>query len=368
MAEPYTFTMAEAAARIRQGSLSPVDLVGSCLRRIDELEPQLKAWVTIDRDAALAEARRCEEERSQGKFRGLLHGIPVGIKDIYYTAGIKTTAGSPLLADFVPQYDATAVACLKQAGAVILGKAVTTEFAALDPAATRNPWNLEHTPGGSSSGSAAAVAARMCPAALGSQTGGSTIRPAAYCGIVGLKPTYGRISCYGVIPVAESLDHVGILTRTVTDAALLLQVLAGHDPQDPNSSQISVPDYSQVLGNLARPPRIGFVQGFFLDRATEEARVHTQATAERLARAGAQVEEVRLPESFAPVPDALMAMVCVEAAAYHEDSFRKQRDQYGPKLCEILDRGLAISGVEYVHTRQVQRQFRRDMTEVLSKM
>lgn len=367
MAESYTFTVAEAAARIRQGSLSPVELVESCLRRIDELEPKLKAWVTVDRDAALAEAGRYEEERKQGKFRGLLHGIPVGIKDIYYTAGIKTTAGSPLLADFVPQYDATAIARLKQAGAIILGKAVTTEFAVLDPAATRNPWNLEHTPGGSSSGSAAAVAARMCPAALGSQTAGSTIRPAAYCGIVGLKPTYGRISCYGVIPVAESLDHVGILTRTVTDAALLLQVLAGHDPQDPNSSQIPVPDYSQVLGSLAQPPRIGFVQGFFFDRATEEVRAHTQATAERLARAGAQVEEIRLPESFTPVPDVLMTMVCVEAAKYHEDSFREHRDQYGPKLREILERGLAISGVQYVHARQAQRQFQRDMAEVLSK-
>ena len=162
MAEPYTFTVAEAAARIRQGSLSPAELVESCLRRIDELESELKAWVTIDRDSVLAEARRLEEECKQGKFRGLLHGIPVGIKDIYYTAGIKTTAGSPLLADFVPQYDATAIARLKQAGAIILGKAVTTEFATLDPAITRNPWNLEHTPGGSSSGSAAAVAARMC--------------------------------------------------------------------------------------------------------------------------------------------------------------------------------------------------------------
>ncbi len=367
MAEPYTLTVAEVAALIRQGDLSPVGLIESCLRRIDELEPKLKAWVTIDRDTILAEAGRLEEEGKQGKFRGLLHGIPVGIKDIYYTAGIKTTAGSSLLADFVPQYDATAVARLKQAGAIILGKAVTTEFAVLDPSVTRNPWNLEHTPGGSSSGSAAAIAARMCPAALGSQTGGSTLRPAAYCGIVGLKPTYGRISCYGVIPVAESLDHVGIFARTVTDTALLLQVLAGHDPQDSNSSQLSVPDYSRGLGNLQRPPLIGVVQGFFFDRATEEVRAHTQATAERLAQAGAQVKEIPLPESFAPVPDALMTMLSVEAAQYHQDSFQEHRDQYSPKLSALLDQGLATPAVQYVHTRQAQRQFRQDMTEVLSQ-
>ncbi len=367
MAEPYTFTVAEAAARIRRGLLSPVELVESCLSRIEQWEPKLKAWVTLDPGEVRTQAQRLEEELRQGRLRGLLHGIPVGIKDIFYTAGIRTTAGSPLLADFVPSYDATSVARLKQAGALILGKAVTTEFAVLDPAQTRNPWNLEHTPGGSSSGSAAAVAARMCPAALGSQTAGSTLRPAAYCGIVGFKPTYGRISCYGVIPVAESLDHVGILTRTVADAALMLQVLAGYDPKDPNSSPEPVPDYSQVLEKLPTPPHIGVVQGFFLERATEEVREHIGKITERFAQAGARVEEVRLPESFSQVPDSLMAMLCVEAAAYHQDSFQKHREKYGPKLRALLDQGLSTPAVPYVHTRKLQRQFRHDMAQILSR-
>src|SRR5215813_5087934 len=196
MDAPHRLTIAAAADQIRTRQVSPVELVRSCLQRIDQLEPRLQAWVTLDRERALAAAQRCEEEIRRGQYRGPLHGIPVGIKDIFYTAGLRTTAGSPIYADFVPDYDATTVRLLKEAGAIILGKAQTTEFAALAPSPTCNPWNLEHTPGGSSSGSAAAVAARMCPGTLGSQTYGSTIRPAAYCGCVGLKPTYGRISAF----------------------------------------------------------------------------------------------------------------------------------------------------------------------------
>jgi Asp-tRNA(Asn)/Glu-tRNA(Gln) amidotransferase A subunit family amidase len=191
-----------------------------------------------------------------------LHGIPIGLKDIFFTAGVKTTMGSPIYADFVPDYDATSVTRLKEAGAIMLGKAHTTEFAVLTPAPTHNPWNLGHTPGGSSSGSAAAVAAAMCPGALGSQTYGSTIRPAAYCGCVGLKPSYGRISTYGVYPVAWSLDHVGIFARSVTDAAVLLQTLAGDDPHDPACVNVAVPDYSGTLRD-PQPPRLGLIREFF---------------------------------------------------------------------------------------------------------
>ncbi len=227
--EPYSLSMTEMIARIRRRRLSPVALMESVLARIDSLEPRIQAWVTIDRKAILEEARRTQDEISRGKLRGPLHGIPIGVKDIFYTAGMKTTAGSKIFENFIPSYDSTAVQRLKQAGAIILGKTATTEFAQLDPAPTRNPWNPDHTPGGSSSGSAAAVAVAMCPAALGSQTGGSVLRPAAYCGVVGLKPTYGRISRHGVIACSWTLDHVGILARSVTDAAILLGVLAGHD-------------------------------------------------------------------------------------------------------------------------------------------
>ncbi|MDP6549508.1 MAG: amidase, partial [Dehalococcoidia bacterium] len=242
MPELHELSAGEAASLIRGRELSPVDLMESLLRRIDTLEPQLKAWVYLDRDAALADAAQKAAQLDGGTV-GPLHGVPIGLKDIYYTAGIPTTACSKVYAGFVPEHDATTVALLKGAGAIVLGKTVTTEFACLDPSPTLNPWNPAHTPGGSSSGSAVAVAARMCPAALGSQTVGSVLRPASYNGVVGFKPTYGRVSCHGVIPVSWDLDTIGWMARTVEDAALLLQVMAGPDPRDPGTSQRTVPDY-----------------------------------------------------------------------------------------------------------------------------
>ena len=226
---------------------------------------------------------------------GPLHGVPIGVKDIYYTAGIPTTACSKVYAGFVPDFDAATVALLKDAGAIILGKTVTTEFACLDPSPTLNPWNTAHTPGGSSSGSAVAVAANLCPAALGSQTVGSVLRPASYNGVVGLKPTFGRVSRRGVIPVSWSLDTVGWMTRTVEDAALLLQVMAGPDPQDPAASRREPDDYLAVLDS-PQPPRIGLLTGFFHDNADPETRRHmSDVVADRLSKAGAGIEELPPP-------------------------------------------------------------------------
>lgn len=360
MTTPHTLTIAAAAEQIRARRLSPVELVRSCLQRIDQLEPRLQAWVTIDRDGALAAAQQCEEEIQRGQYRGPLHGIPIGIKDIFYTAGLRTTAGSPIYADFVPDYDATAVQRLKEAGAIILGKAQTTEFAALAPSPTHNPWNLEHTPGGSSSGSAVAVAAAMCPGALGSQTYGSTIRPAAYCGCVGLKPTYGRISAYGVFALSWSLDHVGLFARTVTDIALLLQMLAGDDPQDPACEQVPVPDYAKALGT-PQPPRLGLVREFFLEKADEETRKHTEAMAERFARAGARIEEVRLPASFAGEPEAHFTMMFAESATSHREAYAQHKARYSPQMQDLIEKGLKVSGIEYVEARRQQQRFRHDM-------
>ena len=233
MGQPYALTLTEAARLVRERKLSAVELVDALLARIDRLDGAIKAWAAIDRAGARGAAAVLDREAREGRFRGPLHGVPVGIKDIFYTAGLATEGGSKALAGFVPDYDADAVARLKRAGAIVLGKLATTEFALLDPAATRNPWNLEHTPGGSSSGSGAAVAARMCYAAIGSQTIGSTIRPASYCGIVGMKPSYGRISRYGMLALAPSLDHVGILARSVADAAAMLDAMAGEDRARP---------------------------------------------------------------------------------------------------------------------------------------
>ena len=360
MTQPYALTIATAAERLRTQQLSPVTLVQSCLDRLDQLEPQLRAWVTVDREGALATARQYETEIKSGQYRGPLHGVPLGLKDIFFTAGMKTTMGSPIYADYIPDYDATAVRRLKQAGAIILGKVQTTEFAALAPSPTRNPWHLEHTPGGSSSGSAAAVAAQMCFGALGSQTYGSTIRPAAYCGCVGLKPTFGRISAYGVYPLAGSLDHVGIFSRTVADTALLLQALAGEDANDPMSAAQPIPDYTAALA-APRPPRIGLVRDFFLEKAEAETQRHIEAVVEQLTQAGAQITEVSLPESFKGEPEAHFTMMFVESAYSHSEVYDRYKEQYSPQMKDLIEKGRQVSGVEYLETQRHQHAFRNEM-------
>ena len=369
MGELHELTVSEAAEGISQGRLSSVELVEELLDRIEKLEPALKAWVTVDHEGALGSAHQLDAELQQGKApRGPLHGIPVGAKDIFYTAGLRTTAGSKIYADFVPDYDATCVARLKDAGAVIIGKAVTTEFATSDPSPTRNPWNPAHTPGGSSSGSAVAVATRMCAAALGSQTGGSTCRPASYNGIVGLKPTYGRISRYGVIPVSWSLDTVGILVRTVEDAALLLGAMAGHDPKDPGSSREPVDDYIIGLDSLDGPPRIGLVRQHFLEVCDDEVRAHTEAAVQSLAQHGADMQEVRLPDSFATCYAAHRTLMNVECAAFHEETFNQRPDDYGPKLRGTIESGMLVPGVKYLQAQRLRRRFHQDMVELAGKV
>ena len=368
MPEPYELSVADAAAQIRQGALSPVALAESLLARIDALDGDLQAWVTIDREAVLAAARHSENDVRSGAPLGPIHGVPVGLKDIFYTAGMLTACGSKVYADFVPDFDATCVAKIKAAGGIILGKAVTTEFATSDPSPTHNPWNLEHTPGGSSSGSSAAVAARMVPAALGSQTGGSTCRPAAYNGIVGLKPTYGRISRYGVVPVSWSLDHVGILTRTVADAALMLQVMSGEDGNDPGSLRLPVPDFSAQMAEHDRPPRIGLVRQYYQDYSTPEIWAHTEAIANQLAEAGAEVEEIDLPDSFARVHSFQRVVMNVDCAAFHEANHRTRAADYGPRIRAGMEMGMLIPTATYLKAQRLRRQFRADLNEMASKV
>ena len=368
MPELYELSVVDAAAQIRQGTLSPVALAESLLSRIDAVDGDLQAWVTIDREAVLAAARASEAAVARGGALGPIHGVPVGLKDIYYTAGMLTACGSKVYADFVPEFDATSVAKIKAAGGIILGKAVTTEFATSDPSPTHNPWNLEHTPGGSSSGSSAAVASRMVPAALGSQTGGSTCRPAAYNGIVGLKPTYGRISRYGVVPVSWSLDHVGILTRTVADAALMLQVLSGEDDNDPGSLRHPVPDFSAQMAEYDRPPRIGLVRQYYQDYSTPEIWAHTEAVANQLAEAGAEVEEIGLPDSFARVHSFQRVVMNVDCAAFHEANHSTRAADYGPRIRAGMEMGMLIPTSSYLKAQRMRRQFRADMNEMASKV
>ena len=365
---PYQLGVADAAREVREGSLSPVSLAEALLDRIDALESTLHAWVTIDREQVLTDARQREDEISRDQVRGPLHGIPVGLKDIFYTEGMLTSACSRILADFVPDHDAACVAKLKEAGAIVLGKAVTTEFASSDPSPSRNAWNLAHTPGGSSSGSSVAVSTGMVAAALGSQTGGSTCRPAAYNGIVGLKPTYGRISRHGVVALSWSLDTVGILVRSVTDAALMLQAMAGHDPRDGGSAAAPVPNYLAQMDALDRPPRLGVLRGFFYDRSSEEVRNHTDSVAERLAAAGATVEEIPLPASFASAHACQRIVSSVEAAAVHEEHFRTRADEYGPRIRNSIEMGMLVPAVSYLQAQRLRREFQQDMIAALSSV
>jgi Asp-tRNA(Asn)/Glu-tRNA(Gln) amidotransferase A subunit family amidase len=363
--EPCLMTLSEAIRQIRNGELSPLELLESCLKQIDRLEPDLKAWVTIDREGAWSLAKSLAQDAKAGTFHGLLHGIPIGVKDIFYTAGMRTTAGHSAMAEFVAPYDSAVVERLKQAGAIILGKTTTTEFALMAPTPTRNPWNPAHTPGGSSSGSAVTVAARMCPAAIGSQTGGSTIRPAAYCGVVGFKPTYGRVSAFGMIPLAHSTDHPGIFAREVNDLAVMLQVLAGYDSRDHTSAMMPIADYLKQFDAPIVQPSIALMTGDFLETATDEIRTNVIAVADGLARAGARVVNVPPPASFGELGKAFWTILTTEPAAYHQDELENRPDTFDPKTLEFLQRGLATPATKYLHALEVQRRCRHDAAAFL---
>lgn len=354
-------TALEAARRIRARDLSPVELMESLLDRSQRQEPRLKVWATIDPDAAMGMATQSEREIESGGSVGSLHGVPVGVKDIYYTKGVRTMAGSPIYSQFVPEYDATSVVRLKKAGAIVMGKTVTTEFACMDPPPTRNPWDAAHTPGGSSTGSAVGVATRIFPVALGSQTGGSISRPASYNGVVGLKPTFGRISRYGVFPVAESLDTMGTFSRTVEDAALLLDVMAGHDEHDLSSSGRPVSEYRNSLDLCDRTPRIGLVTWLFMEKAVEEVRVHTEQAINRLSRAGAEIADAGVSFSFEAVLAAHQVIMSSEAAYVHRDNFSIRADDYAPNVRGLIEQGLGTGVVEYLQAKQTVRSFRKEL-------
>ena len=366
--KPCEMSIAEAAALLASRRLSPVELVESCLDRIDTCEADIQAWVLIDREGALARARYCSQELSRGETRGPLHGIPVGLKDIIFTAGMRTEAGSRTWKSFVPSYDAASVSRLRAAGAIIVGKTHTTEFAFADPAPTRNPWDLEHTPGGSSSGSAAAVAASMCLAALGTQTGGSTLRPAAYNGIVGLKPQHGRISAHGVVPISWAMDHVGILTRSVEDAALVLHAASGYNPRDPYSLAEPVPDYAAEMTGQVAPPRLGLARNYFFERADEEMLRHLDETVDRLRQAGAEVVETPLPASFATIPGTWAAIGYTDCASYHRDMFASRKDDYGPRVRQAIETGMETTGVRYAEAIQARLRQQADMEPVMGRL
>ncbi len=341
--------IAHTADRIRECTLSPVDLVDECLARIRTTDSALRAWRHVDEAGARAVARERAEEARAGRVRGPLHGIPVGIKDVFHVAGMPTTAGAGEFAHERPARDATAVERLRAAGAVIVGKTATTEFAYMDAAETRNPWNLEHTPGGSSSGSAAAVAAATVPLALGTQTVGSVLRPAAYCGVVGVKPTHGLVPTAGVIPLAWSLDHVGCFTRSVRDAALGLGVLAG-----------------RAFKVASAPPSIGLPVAW-VGRAGREVAGHVQEVAARLERAGARLEEMALPAAIEGIDEAGRNVMRAEAAVYHTDRFGSDLSRHRRGIAELIRSGLALPAVEYVRANRARQAFRAEMAALFQR-
>ena len=366
MTELYELTVHESASLIRSGEVSPIDLVGSMLNQIRRLEPLLKAWVYLDEDAVLKEAKLKDQQYKDGVDIGPLHGVPIGLKDIYHNASIPTTACSKVYANFVPDYDATTVSKLKQSGAIMLGKTVTTEFACSDPSPTVNPWNPAHTPGGSSSGSAVSVSSRMCPAALGSQTVGSVLRPASYNGVVGFKPTLGRVSRYGVVPVSWTLDTMGWMTRTVKDSALLLSVMSGHDPNDPISSTESVLEFYGDSGAITNP-KIGVIRDFFVEKADPETQRKFFDIVDRLTSAGADVVEVRLPDSFSNAISDQQLIMAVEGAAFHKPMFDVQAGDYQPGIRAMIQRGLDTDATSYSDALERRLRFVFDMDVMASK-
>ncbi len=342
-----------AAAGLRRRELRPRDLVDQCLERIRRFDREVQAWVRVDEEGAYREADRLGSLLAAGEDLGPLHGIPVGVKDIIDVKGLPTEAGSPLLKGRVADEDAAVVACLRRAGAIILGKTVTTEFACFDSSPTRNPWNLAHTPGGSSSGSAAAVAMHMCFAAVGSQTGGSLTRPAAYCGVAGLKPTFGLLDLTGVVPISSHLDHLGVIAHRTSD---LWAALVAMRP-----SQQSVPPWAAKN----QPPRLHVFEQFFLEQADEAVRRVTDTAFEKLAQAGGEFSRLALPRAFAPVHLMHHFLMAVDAADNHCETFSQHATAYRPKVAALIGEGLATMALDYARALRHQAIFRRELDAVL---
>jgi aspartyl-tRNA(Asn)/glutamyl-tRNA(Gln) amidotransferase subunit A len=373
VADLLDLSLSELAGEIRGGRVSPVEATEACLRRIEERDGTLNSFLTICADAALKTARQRTEELAAGAYRGPLHGVPIALKDLFLTAGVRTTAGSRILRDWVPDQDAAAVRSLAQAGAVFLGKLNMHEYAfgatSENPhyGPVRNPHATDRIAGGSSGGSGAAVAAGLCFGALGTDTGGSIRCPAALCGIVGLKPTYGRVSRAGVIPLAWSLDHVGPMTRTVTDAALMLEAIAGHDPADPTSARKPAPSYSRMIEDGVAGLRLGIPRQFFWHPIHPEVETQVRGAIGELERLGARLEEVSLP-SLQYLASVQFATIHAEAAGYHRPYFRTRLAEYGASVRARLVEGLAVTGADYLDAQQTRGLIRREFLQCLENV
>ncbi len=364
-AELMALTAIEAAERIAGGHISSEEYVGACLERIAALDGVVRAFAHHDPADALAQAKRLDERRRSGLAIGPLHGLPVAVKDIFDTADYPTECGSPLLKGRRPMRDSTVVARLRAAGAVIIGKTVTTEFAYFHPGPTRNPHDLERTPGGSSSGSAAAVAAAMVPLAIGSQPNGSMIRPAAFCGVYGCKPTHGTISRHGALTLSKALDHVGVFARTLADTALILEVLAGYDPQDSDTRPVAAPAFLEtVAAEPPLPPRFAFIRTPVWDKTDAQARA---AFEDLLNRLGESAAVVNLPDAYAAAWDDQRAIMAADMAHNLNAVVERGGDVSSKTLRDFLAEGCAVTAVRYLAARDAARRYAAGIAEIFKE-
>lgn len=363
-------TITELAAAYRRRELSPVEVTQAMLQRIDRLDPALRSYVTVTPEIALAQARKAEAEIARGELRGPMHGVPIGLKDLCDTRGVRTTWGTTIQADRVPDADATVVAKLLDAGAIMLGKLKMTEgaFAAHHPAvaAPVNPWHADHWTGISSSGSGVAVAAGLCFGAIGSDTGGSIRLPSGANGVTGLKPTWGRVSRHGVRPLADSLDHLGPMTRSAADAGAMFCAMAGPDPCDPTTLDAPVPDCLAGIDAGIRGLRIGFDPSWVHDGCLPEtARVIDEAR-RVFAELGASLIELAMPARTQAMSEAWTPLCAAEASVAHEPWFPARRNEYGKVLAGLLDKGRAVGGIEIARILQDRLVFAGELRRLFA--
>ena len=356
------------SAKLRTRELSPVEVAEAYLDRIAATEKRLCAYITVTAELARASALAAEREIAAGTWRGVFHGVPIALKDLCCTRGILTTSGSKVLADFVPDHDATVWTRLQAAGAILLGKLNMHEFACGGTARTAwgttlNPYDPERIPGGSSSGSGAAIVARSAAATLGSDTGGSIRIPAAFCGCVGLKQTWSRVSRYGILPLADTLDHVGPITRSVRDSAAMLQVIAGYDPNDPTSSRETVPDYSAALGRDLKGVRVGVIGELGRDVAADVAAAFDGAM-RTLRDLGAIVDEVSIP-SIDGAPTLAMNIMYAEGLEYHERWFVERAQDYGRGVRRMLEAAMALPATAYIRSQRARARLMAETMRAL---
>jgi len=360
----------ELASLICKKEVSPVEVVKALLARIEDLNGTLRAFIHVSSDQALAQARAAEIEIGKDSYRGPLHGIPVAYKDIYDVRGLPTTAGSKVMAGYMAAEDCTVAARLRQAGAICLGKLNTWEFASGSMEVfgeSRNPWNTVMVTGGSSSGSAAALAAYLLPLALGTDTGGSIRFPASLCGVVGLKPTYGRISRAGIIPLSWSLDHPGPMGRSVADVALLLQVIAGPDHRDSSAAHQPVPDYQEVLQGSLKDLRIGVPRSYFFEEGDPEIMTAVRAAIETIRELGATVYDIDLPHAEYGSASS-WAIAYTEAFAYHRPNFFGRSSEYTSAFLNRISSAAFLTGEEFITAQRVRQIITREFLEALTEV